>query len=206
MPLDSAQIDQGLRHIQKSDPVMRELIRQAGPFTLKLGKDRFHMLVYSILSQQISGKAAASIRAKLLAYLEPDGLAPDRLARLSKEELRTVGISNQKATYLLDLSARVARGDLPLERMGRLSDEKVIETLVQVKGIGVWTAQMFLIFSLGRMNVFPYDDLGVRTAIKRLYGYEDMPKRDQCDQVAERWRPYATIGSWYCWRSLELPK
>ena len=204
MPLDSAGIQRGLRHIRKSDPVMREVIRQAGPFTLELGRNRFQMLVFSILAQQISGSAARSIRKKLMAFLEPEGLTPERLARATPAELRTVGLSKQKAAYLLDLSGRVIRGELALNKMGRMPDDRVIEALVQVKGIGVWTAQMFLIFSLGRLDVFPHGDLGVRTAIKNLYGFDELPGREECHRVAESWRPYATIGSWYCWRSLEF--
>src|SRR5688572_7983149 len=108
MPLDDADIRRGLRHIRKSDPVMREVIRRAGPFTLELGKDRFHMLVYSILSQQISTAAARSIRKRLLEYIAPETLSPERLAGLTKDELRSAGISNQKAMYLIDLANRVA--------------------------------------------------------------------------------------------------
>ena len=206
MPLDTTDVRRGLRHIRQSDPVMREVIRQAGPFALELGKNRFQMLVFSILAQQISGSAARSIRTKLLAYLEPDSLTPQSLVNVTKEELRTVGCSNQKATYLLDLADRVTSGELSLNRMGRMPDEKVIEELTKVKGIGVWTAQMFLIFSLGRLDVFPHADFGVRTAIKNLYGFEELPNRDECHRIAEQWRPYTTIGSWYCWRSLEFPK
>jgi len=183
---------------------MREVIRQAGPFALSLGKNRFQLLVFSIISQQISGSAARSIRTRLLAFLVPEGLTPKRLAEVTVDELRSVGISNQKARYLIDLAQKVESGSLALNQMGRMSDEKVIEQLVQVKGIGVWTAQMFLIFSLGRLDVFPHGDLGVRTAIKRLYGFDDLPNRDECHRIAESWRPYATIASWYCWRSLEF--
>lgn len=185
---------------------MRELIKKAGPFQMKVRRDRFYALVSSILSQQISGKAAASIRARLLERLLPLKLSPESLGGLTKEDLRAVGISNQKATYVLDLAHRVASGQLQLERLGRMSDEKVIEHLIQVKGIGVWTAQMFLMFSLGRLDVFPHDDLGVRMALRNLYDLDDLPDKHISHKIATPWRPYASIATWYCWRSLDLHK
>jgi DNA-3-methyladenine glycosylase II len=185
---------------------MRDVIRRAGPFTLRLNQDRFRSLVFSILSQQISGKAAASMGKRLVEYLRPDKITAESLNRLAPEVLRTVGISNQKAAYMLDLANKVSSGEIRLDQMGRLPDEKVIEHLIQVKGIGVWTAQMFLIFSLGRLDVFPHDDLGVRAAIRNLYGLAELPEKSISFRIAERWRPYATVASWYCWRSLEFGK
>jgi DNA-3-methyladenine glycosylase II len=202
--LDQTQIRQALRHLRANDSIMRELIRRAGPFRLKLRRDRFQALVYSILSQQISGKAAYAIRTRLEQHIAPDKLSPELVGRLTIEELRSVGISNQKSTYLLDLAGRVVGGELRLDRIGRLPDERVIEALIPVKGIGVWTAQMFLIFSLGRPDVFPHDDLGVRGAIKKLYGLDDLPNKETSHRIAAPWRPYASVATWYCWRSLEL--
>jgi DNA-3-methyladenine glycosylase II len=204
MPLDADEVRRGLRHLSRSDPVMRDVIRKAGPFNLRLRNDRFHSLVFSILAQQISSKAARAIREKLLARLAPRRLSPEGILELELDDLRAVGLSKQKATYILDLAKRLAAGELQLNRMGRLSDEAIIESLVQVKGIGVWTAQMFLIFSLGRLDVFPHSDFGVRSAIKNLYGLDDLPDRETSNRIAETWRPYASIGSWYCWRSLEF--
>ena len=204
MPLADQQIEYGLRHLRRVDPVMRGLIKQAGPYTLKRRRNRFHALVSSIISQQISGSAARAIRQRLHDYFAPDSLSPQGLSKLTPETLRMLGLSAQKASYLLDLANRVASGDLRLEKMGRLSDEEVIEELIKVKGIGVWTAQMFLMFSLGRLDVFPHDDLGVRTAIRNLYRLEELPDKATSHRIAEPWRPYASIASWYCWRSLEL--
>ncbi len=198
------EIKQALRHIRRQDPIMRDVIRKAGPFTMRPRRNRFQALVSSILSQQISGKAAASIKARLVEHLKPDEISPQSIARLNPEILRGVGISAQKARYLLDLAERVASGELRLDRMARMRDEQVIEALIQVKGIGVWTAQMFLIFSLGRPDVFPHDDLGVRMAIRNLYGLEELPTKEVSHKIAEPWRPYATVASWYCWRSLEF--
>src|SRR5439155_10565946 len=151
--MDKEKIGQALAHLRRADPVMRDVIRRAGPFRLKLRRDRFHALVSSILSQQISGKAAASIRARLEEYVAPERISPESLGRLTPRQLRAIGVSPQKAAYLLDLAERVGSGGLRLNRLARMADEQVIEALIQVKGIGVWTAQMFLIFSLGRLDV-----------------------------------------------------
>jgi DNA-3-methyladenine glycosylase II len=185
---------------------MRKVIKEAGPFTMRPHRNRFRALVYSILGQQISGKAASAIRKRLVDHLKPEEIAPHTIARLTPETLRSLGISSQKARYLLDLAGRVAGGEIRLDRIGRLRDEEVIETLTQVKGIGVWTAQMFLIFSLGRLDVFPHDDLGVRVAIRNLYGLDELPNKEIGHRIAAPWRPYASIASWYCWRSLEFKK
>ena len=204
MPPSAAEIKRGVRHLRQSDPILREVIRRAGPYALKLKRDRFQALVYSILAQQISGKAAAAMRKKLEDLAGPEGLTPRRISALSFEELRGAGLSRQKASYILDLAQRVHTGTLTLDRLARCSDDTVIESLIEVKGIGVWTAHMFLIFSLGRLDVLPHGDYGVRSAIQKLYGLEDLPDRETCHRIAEPWRPYASIASWYCWRSLEF--
>ena len=204
--MDQAKVGLALLHFRRVDPVMRRVIHRAGPFRLKPLRDRFYSLVSSILSQQISGKAAASIRARLEEYVTPGKISSETVGRLTPQELRSIGISAQKATYLLDLADHVSSGRLKLDRMARMTDDKVIDALVHVKGIGVWTAQMFLIFSLGRPDVFPHDDLGVRAAIRNLYGLDDLPTKEVSHQIAAPWRPYASVASWYCWRSLEFKK
>jgi DNA-3-methyladenine glycosylase II len=196
-----------LAHLSAADPVMRELIASIGPFGLKPIKNRFRALVRSIISQQISSKAAASIRQKLEALVEPQGgVSPESILGLSKAQMRKVGLSPQKQAYLRNLAEQIHAGKVRLDRLHRLPDEEVIAELIQVKGIGRWTAQMFLIFTLARADVFPHDDLGVRAAIKRFYGLDDLPDKETSHRIAEAWRPYATVGSWYCWRSLALPK
>jgi DNA-3-methyladenine glycosylase II len=194
------------RHFRSSDPVLAEVIRRVGPPTLKPNRDRFKMLVRSILSQQISVLAARAILLRLEAALAPAGIRPESLGRLTVDELRAVGISRPKAAYLLDLAQKCQDGTVRLDRIGRFSDERVIDELVQVRGIGRWSADMFLIFALGRPDVFPHDDLGIRSAIRRLYALDELPDRDVCLEIGNRWRPYATIGSWYCWRFLELER
>jgi DNA-3-methyladenine glycosylase II len=196
-----------LAHLSSADPVMRHLIASVGPFRLKPLRNRFHTLVRSIVSQQISTKAAASILRKLEALVEPQGgLSPESIRRLSLAQMRKAGLSPQKQAYLRDLAEHVHTRKVHLERLGRLPDEDVIAELIQVKGIGRWTAQMFLIFTLARADVFPHDDLGVRAAIKRFYGLDELPDKETSHRIAECWRPYATVASWYCWRSLSLPK
>lgn len=170
---------------------------------MELDGDRFRSLVRSIISQQISGSAARSIRARVEKLVAPGKITPEALTGLTSEQLRSAGLSAQKTRYLLDLAAKVQRGEVRLKSVARMSDEAVIKELVQVKGIGVWTAQMFLMFSLGRMDVFPHDDLGIRSAIRNLYSLANLPDKETSHQIAAPWRPYATMACWYCWRSLE---
>ena len=203
MPTRAQQAEAAIRHLRKSDPVIAAVIKRVGPFTLKPDRDRFRMLMRSIVSQQISTKAARSIRGRLEALVEPETPTAQNLAVLSVEQLRSAGLSAQKASYMHDLAEKVAGGQVKLNTIGRLSDEAVIDELTQIRGIGRWTAQMFLIFSLGRWDVFPHDDLGVRAAIRRLYGLDDLPDKATSHAIAEPWRPFATVASWYCWRSLE---
>ncbi len=205
------QVAAAIRHLHEVDPVMSDLITQAGPFALKVNRNRFGMLVRSIVSQQISTKAAQSIQRKLeeslgLSSTGTRKVTPEELVGHTVEQLRAVGLSGQKVTYLRDLTERMLDGRLRLDRIGRLSDDEAIEHLVQVKGIGRWTAQMFLMFSLGRLDVFPHDDLGVRSAIRDLYGLSDLPDKHRSHEIAAPWEPYRSVASWYCWRSLDVKK
>src|SRR6478752_4163583 len=193
-------------HFRRADPTIHGVIKQVGPYTLKPHRDRFGMLVRSIISQQISTSAARAIRLRLETLVGPKGMQPAKLASFSIDQLRSVGLSPQKASYMHDLAAKVADGTVRLPRIGRLTDEEVIAELTQVKGIGRWTAQMFLIFALGREDVFPIDDFGVRAAISRLHGFTEMPPKSVLLEIGQRWSPYASIGSWYCWRYLDVLK
>lgn len=190
-------------HFRRVDPVMAKVIGQVGPFVLKPKRDRFKTLVTSIISQQISTAAARTIRARLDELIKPRKYHPQTFSELSTDELRSVGVSQQKASYIADLSLKCLDGTVELSRLARLDDEAVIEQLVQVKGIGRWSAQMFLIFSLGRPNVFPHDDLGVRNAIQRIYEHASPLSKAELLEVGQRWEPYASVASWYCWRYLE---
>ena len=194
------------RHFRKVDPVIHGVFKQVGPCTLKPQRDRFNMLVRSIISQQISTSAARSIRAKLEALIAPEKVSPEVLARFSLEQLKSAGLPSQKATYLHDLAAKAADGTVQLKMIGRRKDEEVIEELIQVKGIGRWTAQMFLIFSLGRPDVFPPDDLGIKVALRNLYGLAELPTKAEAHALAAPWTPHSTFATWYLWRSLDLAK
>jgi len=204
--LNLAAIQEARRHLRAADLVMKAVIDAVGPFTLRLERDRFCMLIRSIISQQISTSAARSIRGRLLELAGANGLNPANLAKFTVDQLRSVGLSPQKASYISDLACRVNDGMVDLRQIGRLSDERIVEQLTQVRGIGRWTAQMFLIFSLGRLDVFPHDDLGVRTAIRNRYGLADLPDKNTAVLIAAPWRPYATVASWYCWRTLDLAR
>jgi DNA-3-methyladenine glycosylase II len=204
--LNPTDIRKARRHLRTADPVLRAVIDAVGPFTLSLERDRFGMLVRSIISQQISTSAARSIRRRLQELAGPDGLKAATCIRFTGEQLRSVGLSPQKASYVADLARKVHDGAVDLRHIGRLSDERIVEQLTQVRGIGPWTAQMFLIFSLGRLDVFPHDDLGVRSAIRDRYGLADLPDKQTALAIAAPWRPYSTVASWYCWRSLDLKK
>jgi DNA-3-methyladenine glycosylase II len=193
-------------HFRRHDPRLHGVIRLIGPYRLKPSRDRFGMLVRSIISQQISIRAAMAIRGRLETLLGPSGMKPGPIAALSIDQLRSVGLSPQKASYLHDLAAKAQDGTVKLNRISRLSDEQIIEELIAVKGIGRWTAQMFLIFALAREDVFPIDDFGVRSAISRIYAYKQPPDRKQLLAIGQRWSPYASIASWYCWRFLDLQK
>ena len=204
MMLKQTEIRKARRHLRAADPVMRSVIDAVGPFLLRLERDRFATLVRSIISQQISMAAARTIRRRL-QELAPE-LKAATLAQFTVDELRSVGLSPQKAGYIADLARKVSDGTVDLRQIGRLSDERVVEQLTQVRGIGRWTAQMFLICSLGRLDVFPHDDLGVRTAIRDHYGLADLPDKQTAVTIAAPWRPYASVASWYCWRALELKR
>jgi DNA-3-methyladenine glycosylase II len=204
--LKLSEIEKARRHLRKADPVMKAAIDAVGEFTLRLERDRFGILVRSIISQQISTSAARAIRARLHELAGPAGFSAANLARFSVEQLRSAGLSTQKASYIADLASRVHERSVDLRQIGRLSDERVVEHLTQVKGIGRWTAQMFLIFSLGRLDVFPHDDLGVRSFIRNHYGLAELPDKTTAVAIAAPWRPYASVASWYCWRTLDLAR
>jgi DNA-3-methyladenine glycosylase II len=205
MPTKSETAEAAARHLKRVDPVMKSLLRQVGPYQLKTDRNRFKMLAFSIISQQLSVKAARTIRDRLVALTEAE-LLPAHIAAVSHEQLRGVGLSRNKANFLHDLAAAAVDGRIDLKNIGRKDDEAVIAELIQVKGIGRWTAQMFLMFSLGRPDVLPVGDLGIRAAIRNLYGLAEMPTEAQATEIGTPWRPFASVASWYCWRSLELGK
>jgi DNA-3-methyladenine glycosylase II len=193
-----------VQHLRRQDHVLRGVIEQAGPLLLKSTGKGYAVLVQSIISQQISTAAAATIGQRLRHLAAGSELTAEVVAELSDEQLKAAGISPQKLSYLRDLTRCTLEGVISFRRISRASDEAAIEELIQVRGIGRWTAQMYLIFSLGRPDVFAPDDLGLRNAMQRLYGLEEKLGRPELERLAERWRPWRSAASWYLWRSLEL--
>ena len=189
------------RHLSRRDPILKRLITHVGPCTLRYEPDGFVALARSIISQQISTRAALAIGGRLLQTLGDEGLRPAALLALSDEQLRAAGLSASKVRALCDLAEKVASGSVPLPRMAELDDEDVIDLLLPVRGIGRWTAQMFLIFSLGRPDVLPVDDLGLRAGVQKAYGLAELPDRAALMELGEPWRPYRSVATWYFWRS-----
>jgi DNA-3-methyladenine glycosylase II len=189
------------RLLSRRDAVLRQLMNAIGPCTLLADPDGFRALARAIIAQQISTKAAASIFTRLGTELAPGGLTPDAILAASEEQLRGVGLSRGKALAVLDLAEHIQSGRLPLHDLHRLSDDEVVSLLTPVRGIGAWTAQMFLIFSMGRLDVLPVDDLGLRAGVQSVYGLSELPDRAVLRERAEAWRPYRSIATWYFWRS-----
>ncbi|WP_165229136.1 DNA-3-methyladenine glycosylase family protein [Aquisphaera insulae] len=190
-----------VRHLRRVDPGLRAIIKRVGPCRLKPRPDRFGTLVRAIVSQQISTKAAESINARL-HLLGGDPHRPEALLALSQEALRGVGLSAGKARYVVNLAEAVASGAVPVEGFDdSWDDAAIVASLTSIKGIGVWTAEMFLIFSLNRPDVLPVHDLGIRSGLRDHHGLEDLPRPRDCHALAESWRPYRTVASWYLWRN-----
>jgi DNA-3-methyladenine glycosylase II len=194
---------EAVRHLRKADLYLKDVIRRVGPCQLAPREDRLGSLVGSIVSQQISTKAAASISGRLheLAGRPYD---PKRLQDLGEDALRGCGLSRPKARYVLNVAAAVADGSAPVDRFHEWDDEAIVASLTAIKGVGVWTAQMFLIFALNRPDVWPVGDLGVRMALGRKLGLVEPPSPRECDSLGDAWRPFRSVASWYLWRSLEL--
>jgi DNA-3-methyladenine glycosylase II len=194
-----------LDHLQRTDPVMARLIAHVGPYDLRprVRGTHFGALARSIVFQQLSGKAASTILRRWHALYDGREPSPAQVLSTSPADLRRAGLSNQKARYIQDLASHFIEGRLPTARLGRLSDADVISALTAVKGIGEWTAQMFLIFRLGRPDVLPATDLGIQNAVQRAYGLRRRPEPQRVQHIGAGWAPFRTAASWYLWRSLE---
>ena len=192
------------RLLMRRDPVLAALIRQVGVCRMaeRQRGDHLSALVHSIVSQQLSTKAAATIYARLMTLPPAGVLTPAAIDRLTDGQLRGVGLSRQKVSYLRDLCARLGDGRLSLSDLETLDDEQVIERLTSVRGFGRWTAEMFLMFRLHRPDVLPVGDLGIMTAIQRVYGLRKRPDAKRMLRLGEAWRPYRSVASWYLWQSL----
>ena len=194
----------GQKHLCKVDPVMMAIAKRVGPCKLKPRRDYFVMLCWAIFNQQISTKVAKVLFARFANQFPRKRPTPHRVIEfLSGDEnlIRTCGISRQKRGYLLDLARHFASGQIRTARLRKMDDEQIVQDLIGVKGIGRWTAEMFLIFVLNRTDVYPVDDLGLRKGVQRAYGLKSMPTVKQLTRIAEPWRPYRSLATWYLWKS-----
>lgn len=200
--------DEAVGHLATADPQLGELIRVAGPYTVQPDLDAgiFESLMRSIVYQQLSGKAAATIFGRLVA-LWPGQRFPtaDQLLAADEQTLRSVGLSRNKAFAVQDLARHQRDGQLPtVEQAAALSDAELVEQITKVRGIGPWTVEMLMIFRLGRPDVLPVTDLGVRKGFRLTYGDAELPSIQRLVEHAEGWRPFRSVASWYMWRALEL--
>lgn len=193
------------RHLMRADPVLGGLVKRLGPCGLETARrvDRFAMTVRSIVSQQLSVKAASTIHDRVIAALGVKTVTPAALLAIKEQHLRDCGLSWAKIASVRDLSAKVSEGTLALESLDDLEDEAVIEALTSVRGIGQWSAEMFLIFRLGRPDILPVGDVGVQRAMRALYGLRKHPSPARMTTLARPWRPYRSVACWYLWRSLD---
>jgi DNA-3-methyladenine glycosylase II len=192
-----------IKHLKKSDPVIAGIIQRVGPYAMEYREPSFESLVRSIVYQQLSGRVASVIFGRLHAAAGEEQLTPAGIMRLRPEKMRKLGLSGQKTLYIRELAKHTKRGSIVFEDLPESADAVVIKHLTRVKGIGVWTAQMFLMFALRREDVLPVADLGIRSAMKKAYGLNDLPKPDEMEKIAECWKPYTSVACWYLWRSLE---
>src|SRR5919109_1159914 len=195
------------RELMRADKVLRRLMEERGPIDPAIDRrgsrpDPWEALARAIVGQQLSTKAARSIWEKLIGQFDGKLPTPEQLLRKRRETLRKAGLSNAKVEFLRDLAERVKDGRLDLERLKELPDEDVVAQLIEVKGIGSWTAEMFLIFHLGRPDVVSVGDLGIRRAVQVAYGLDDLPGPHDLERIAEPWRPHRTLACLYLWRSL----
>ncbi len=194
---------QALNHLRKVDPTLAAIIERVGPYRINYDEPAFASLAEAIVYQQLHGKAAATIFNRLtdLAGLP---LTPQGILKLSEEQLRAAGLSKQKSSYLRDLATKTQSGEVQFAHLPDLSDEEVTKELTKIKGIGVWTAHMFLMFSLRRANILPTGDLGIQMAMRKHYRKRKLPKPAQMEKIAKCWEPYRSVACWYLWRSLDI--
>lgn len=189
-------------HLKKADPTLAAIIARVGPYRMSYREPAFATLVRSIVFQQLNGKAASRIAERLVQAAGGE-LNPEALTKMTDEQYRAAGISPQKLRYLRDLAQRTASSEIDFSRLPGLSDAEVIEHLTRVKGVGIWTAQMFLMFALRRANVMPTNDLGVLMAIRKHYRKRKLPKPQHVLKLAKNWEPYCSVACWYLWRSMD---
>jgi DNA-3-methyladenine glycosylase II len=189
--------------ILKNDPKFIKIINQIGDYHIKITKNRYQSLVEAIITQQLSGSAAKSIIRKFKRLYKSKFPKPIDVLRTPNSTLRLAGLSKMKIIYIKELSKKIESKQLNLRKISMQDDEQIIENLTDVKGIGRWTAEMFLIFSLGRLDILPVGDLGLKKAVQSMYSLKQLPKEEEIEQLARPWKPYRTIATWYLWKSLE---
>jgi 3-methyladenine DNA glycosylase/8-oxoguanine DNA glycosylase len=189
--------------LKEADPVLGGLIAGLGPYRIRYLEPSFETLAKSIVYQQLSGKAAATIFGRLRDAVDGEELTPAAVLRLTPLQMRALGLSRQKISYIRDIAGHAQSGEVEFEVLRRLPDDEVIRILTSLRGVGVWTVHMFLIFALRRMDVLPSGDLGIRAAVRKAYGLAQTPTPSEVEEIGARWRPYRTLASWYLWRSLE---
>jgi len=201
--VERAELSRAVRHLKRNDPTMAAIIVRHGRCRLDEAQHRasFAALARSIVFQQLSGKAASTIYRRFTAAIGSRQPTPRAVLAADPATLRAAGLSRQKTAYIVDLAAKVDAGALSFRSLRRLQDEQVIEQLTQVKGVGRWTAQMFLMFHLGRLDVLPVGDLGIRAGFRAAYELPELPDVATMESIATHWAPYRSIGSWYLWRS-----
>jgi DNA-3-methyladenine glycosylase II len=190
-------------HLKKADPVLAGIIERIGPYRIEFRDPAFSTLVRSIVYQQLSGRVAVRIFERLRDVVPEGQLTPEAILALTVEQMRACGLSGQKTAYIRDLAARTSAGEVDFTLLPGMNDDEVIATLTRVKGVGVWTAHMFLIFALQRPDILPVGDLGVRTAMRKAYRMRALPKPARMEKIARAWRPWCSVASWYLWRSLD---
>ncbi len=196
---------QALLHLGRADPVLARIILSAGPFGLRRRPARFQALVRAIIFQQLAGRAAQAIYQRFVALFPGRRFpAAAQVLELPAGRLREAGLSRAKAAYIRELAAHIANGRINFRRFPRMEDEAIIAELTKVKGIGRWTAEMFLMFNLGRPDVLPVDDLGIRNAVMKAYGMTKRPGAKELRALAGKWRPYRSVAVWYLWQSLSI--
>jgi len=195
-------MQQAIQHLKKSDPVLSAIIEAVGDYRIQFREPDFESMVRSIVSQQLSGRVATVIFGRLFKAVG-EKMTPEAILKLRPSRMRALGLSGQKTAYIRDLARHTRDGRVVFEDLPNLPDSEIIERLTQVKGIGVWTVQMFLMFALRRHDVLPVGDLGIRNAIRKAYNLQEMPGPAEIEAIGAKWRPYCTVASWYLWRSLE---
>jgi len=187
----------------KRDPKLAKIIKHVGPYNVRISRNRYQSLVEAIVTQQLAGSAAKSIIKRFRNLYDSSFPKPVDVINTHTTKLRTTGLSRMKVSYIKELSIKIENKEVNLRTISKLNDDEVIDMLTKVKGIGRWTAEMFLIFSLGRQDVLPVGDLGLKKGIQLVYSLNELPDEKRIEKIAIKWRPYRTVATWYLWKSLK---